>query len=136
VDDETDEPFDLPEWSGQQVGSTVEDPYLPSGWSSYFRALAFDTERLRILNGLIDKGLAERVDDLSGVPHVMFRMDKLGHGIEPDDRKAVENFFRGAMPWYSALGGSGARLNRQLFKSLRDEWRATGWVRMSMFEIP
>jgi hypothetical protein len=119
----------------QILPSHLDDPYLPDGMRGYLRALAFDTHRVSILSGLLEKGLAERVDDENGVPHVVFTLGKLSPGIADDDPRSIEDFFQGALPWHARFRGSAARMNRQVFQSMRDEWRDTGWIRLSMFEI-
>jgi hypothetical protein len=134
---DSEEPLSLPDpLLGASPVGTVEDPYLPRGSDSYFRALAFDTERIRLLVDLINRGLAERVDDDTGIPHVVLQLGNLTPGTGADDPASVEAFFRGALPWHSRFRGRAARFNREIFESIRDEWRDTGRVRLSMFEIP
>jgi hypothetical protein len=130
-----DEPVEIPSWAGSQVGSTVEDPYLPGGKQSYFAALAFDTERVKLLADLIERGVAEGVDGEDGVAYVFLRLDKLEPGDGTDAITAAEEFFSGALPWHSRFGRRATRYNRNVFQSVRDEWRENGCVRFSMFEI-
>ena len=86
-----------------------------------------------MLTNLLRKVHAERVDDESGQPHIVFTLDKLGHGISRDGPRAVENYSGDApVPWSAH---EGRPWNRKAVKSLRAEWRDTGSIRLSLCEI-
>ncbi len=108
---------------GALAGPLV-DPYVPAEYG-YTWAVPFDTQRLSILTSMMDKGYAQRLDDEeTGQPYVLFTMSP----------REVEAYFRGAIP--RRILPRKKDLLRTVFESLRAEWRDTGRVRLSLFEVP